>query len=510
VTTLRKTLKLSAVATALIFMAACSEDSTTPTPPELDAQFLGYSDPTTKQTTCGNCHVEKQNAWETTRHASAWNDLQASGHAAGYCQPCHTVSGYGNAQPDDAGFPAVDTAAQKFYYDVQCESCHGAGAPHVAGPESVQPISTINADTGTTTGCAVCHNGSHHPFVEEWRLSRHGISDPHMNTNASCVGCHEGRGAIARFDPDAIYLEKTAGPPQAIVCATCHDPHGSDNPADLRRAVDDKDPANNICMSCHLYRTAPTTGSSRSNQPHGPQGGVLIGTAGWLPPGFTYDTSLIETSHGSTGNPGLCAGCHVSAYAVTDAASGAFLMNATGHRFLAIPCLDANGAPDSTQACGHDAAGLSQRRFAGCAVSGCHSTEAAARGAFLAGKTSTDNYIRTLWIDVDGDMVIDAFPADSGLLPKVKELFPTGPTAINPSDATISVGDGAEFNTRMFGGHALHGHPDGSYGAHNPFYYEALLIATINAVRSSYGLPAPPAERTLFASRMARLGMTRR
>jgi hypothetical protein len=56
----------------------------------------------------------------------------------------------------------------------------------------------------------------------------------------------------------------------------------------------------------------------------------------------------------------------------------------------------------------------------------------------------------------------------------------------------------------------LAGHPDGSRGAHNPFYYESLLIATINSVRSTYGLPAPPAERTLFATRMARLGMTRR
>ncbi len=177
-------------------------------------------------------------------------------------------------------------------------------------------------------------------------------------------------------------------------------------------------------------------------------------------------------------------------------------------RMMLIQLKDANGAPDSAQACGY--ADLSLRRFAACATSGCHSTENAARGAFNIAKMRTENYINTLWVDVDHDQVIDAFPADSGLLPKVKQLYPTGPTALNPSDSTISVADGAEFNTRMLGGVLLHGHPDGSYGTHNPFYYEALLIATINSVRAQYTLPAPPAERTAFAARMSALGMISR
>ena len=92
----------------------------------------------------------------------------------------------------------------------------------------------------------------------------------------------------------------------------------------------------------------------------------------------------------------------------------------------------------------------------------------------------------------------------------MKELFPTGATSCNPSDATISACDGAEFNVRMLGGHTRADHPDGSYSAHNPFYYEALYIATINTVRSTYGLPAPPSERAIFATRMAALGMNRR
>jgi predicted CXXCH cytochrome family protein len=500
---LRNLLKLSAVATALIFTVACSDDSTTPTPPELDAQFLGYSDPLTKQTTCGNCHIEKQRAWQNTGHASAWNDLQASGSAASYCYKCHTTNGYGNAAPDTAGFLAVDTSAQKFYQDVQCEACHGPGAAHVSAPETTQPLSTIIADTGATVGCATCHNGSHNPFVEEWRQSRHGILNAYPAGRAECGGCHEGKTATLRFDSEARFVEQGQTQAQPLVCSACHDPHGNSNPANLRRAVDERDLSTNLCMACHNRRTAPETGSSRGNSPHAAQGPVLLGVAGWIPPNFTYDTSLIQSSHGSDANPRLCAGCHVERFTVTDAGSGNFVMSPTGHRFLAIPCVDANGAPDSAQACGLNVA---QRRFAACATSGCHSSEATARGAFLTVVARVDNYVNTLWRDVDGDRVIDAFPADSGLLPKVKELYPT---EINPSNTTITVGDGAEYNARMFS-KALYAAADGSYGTHNPFYYEALLIGTINAVRAQYALPAPPAERTLFASRMAVLGMNRR
>ncbi len=502
-TTLRAVFKLSAVATALILVAACSEDATTPTPPVLDAQFLGYSDPLTQQTTCGNCHIEKQRSWQTSGHASAWNDLQASGGAQSYCAPCHTTSGFGNAAPDSAGYAAVDSAAQKFYLDVQCEACHGPGAAHVSAPETTQPLSTIIADTGAVVGCATCHTGTHNPFVGEWRQSRHGILNAYPAGNASCQGCHEGKAATLRFDSEARFVEQGQTQAQPLVCSVCHDPHGNANPANLRRPVDQRDLATNLCMSCHNRRTAPETGSSRGNSPHSAQGPVLLGTGGWIPPNFTYDTSLIQSSHGSDANPRLCAGCHVESFSVNDATTGAFVVNATGHRFLAIPCVDANGAPDSAQACGNN---LAQRRFATCAVSGCHSTEAAARGAFLTVEARVDNYVNTLWIDADGDRVIDAFPADSGLLPKVKELFPT---EINPSNTTITVGDGAEYNARMFS-KRLYAAADGSHGVHNPFYYEALLIATINSVRATYALPAPPAERTAFAARMAALGMNRR
>ena len=58
------------------------------TPPTAAANFVGYSQPTTKQTVCGNCHVDQQAKWLQTKHSSAWADLQASGHASAACVAC--------------------------------------------------------------------------------------------------------------------------------------------------------------------------------------------------------------------------------------------------------------------------------------------------------------------------------------------------------------------------------------------------------------------------------------
>jgi predicted CXXCH cytochrome family protein len=480
-------------------VAGCTSDSPDPSQPTLDATFIGYSDPATGQTGCGNCHVEKQKAWASTKHAHAWNDLQASGHATGECSKCHTTNGTSSPAPDSTGFFAADAAGQKFYYDVQCESCHGPGASHMAGPETTQPTASIAVDTGLNRGCGTCHSGEHNPFVEEWRESGHG---QFMNGEWKdpCWNCHEASHVIQRLSPDANFSEKgTTNYQQVATCTVCHDPHGSPNSAQLRRPIDVKDINQNLCMQCHNNSAHPSGSNARGNQGHGTQGQVFLGVAGWIPPNFTYDTTLIEASHGSSANPRTCAGCHVNKFTYTSAGVTTF---STGHSFNPTPCVDANGIPTGAPVGGCPVA---ERSFRACAVSGCHSTQNAARGALVAESTLVQSLVNTLWVDVNHDQKIQAFPADSGLLPKTLALSANN---INSNDATITVGDGAEFNVRMFAPN-LAGHPDGSRGAHNPFYYEALLIATINTVRSTYALPAPPQERALFAARMQRLGMPR-
>src|SRR5215207_8987688 len=73
-------------------------------------------------------------------------------------------------------------------------------------------------------------------------------------SNPSCVGCHEARGALAKWGFDVNYVEKanpTDYQPPAT-CAICHNPHGSSNPNQLRFPITTKDPEQNLCMKCHL------------------------------------------------------------------------------------------------------------------------------------------------------------------------------------------------------------------------------------------------------------------
>jgi hypothetical protein len=508
--TLRKGLAALAPLTVLA-LAACVSDNN-PVTPTLDAQFVGYSSPDTKQTTCGNCHIDRQRTWQTTRHANAWQDLQASGHASASCNKCHTTNGATNLAADTAGYFSVPDNAKKFYQDVQCESCHGPGAGHVSGPDAFQPLSTVHADTAQAWGCGTCHTGTHTPFVDQWKHSLHSIvtAPAASSTDPTCRGCHSAQGAIARFDPKADYIEKSATTWEPIVCSVCHDPHGgTGNAHQLRFPVNTADLSTNLCMQCHYRRSVPDPTSSRG--PHSPQGPMLLGEAGWIPPNFQYDATRQAATHGSAANPNLCATCHMEAYDVTDNVSGTFVFHSAGHLFRAIPCVDANGQPIDTLRTCADA----QRRFNACAAGGCHATgsQAQAIRQVLTGRLLGD--LRTIWIDVNKNGVVDAFPTDSGLVARVKLTSPcdfstsatppaSGPCLGQPAGASIvTVGEGAFFNADLVQ------RGDGSYGVHNPIYAEALLLGTTTALHAQYTyLPSPPpAVQAELTARMRSLGM---
>lgn len=494
--------------TFLAVLAGCTSDSSDPAEPTLDAAFVGYSNPATKQTTCGNCHISKQRTWVTTRHARAWEDLENSGSAQAYCEPCHTTNGYSNLAPDSAGFTSAAADARPFYQDVQCEACHGPGAGHVSAPDDGQPLSTVIADTASVFGCATCHTGTHNPFVEQWRSSLHSRVYSGSVGNASCVGCHSAQGALARFDPEAKYLEKTSSTPQPVTCAVCHDPHGSDNPGDTRFPVAAPNMETNLCMQCHMRRSVPDPTSSRG--PHSPQGPMVLGEAGYIPPNFAYDATRAATSHGTESNPRLCATCHMERFTVNDAATGAFQMNSTGHNFKAVPCVDANGAPTDSTTCPD-----SERRFNACATAGCHSSTLIASNLRQVLHGRLQAQIAVLWKDKDGDGVLDPLPTDSGLLAIARLNSPcdwstsataptSGPCLGQPAGNTVvTVGEGTWFNVDMIQ------RGDGSFGVHNPIYAEALLLGSTSALRVQYPyLPAPPARvQAETNARMRELGM---
>ena len=102
-------------------------------------------------------------------------------------------------------------------------------------------------------------------------------------------------------------------------------------------------------------------------------------------------------------------------------------------------------------------------------------------------------YTDQLWRDVATPGTINASPTDLGLLPTLKQ---TRPTEWSTTDNTITPAEGAEFNTRLCGEYGA-SNSDNSKGNHNPFLCEALLIASINYLRTYYALPASTSQAVL-------------
>jgi hypothetical protein len=212
-------------------------------------------------------------------------------------------------------------------------------------------------------------------------------------------------------------------------------------------------------MKCHHKRSIPDEGTS-TRGPHSPQGPLLlgvIGTVGWTPPNFAYDVERIRGTHGSEANTQLCATCHINSYEVTDSETGDFLVTVTGHRFLPIPCVDANGVPTEDQTC---AKTEDERTFASCTTSGCHGDAIAARSALDAAQGRIASRVTEL-ADLLAQVSADQF---------------------SDTDTIFTVAEGARFNQQL-------GEIESS-AVHNPFLTEALLLSSIDAVRETYNLPA--------------------
>ncbi|HSG82568.1 MAG TPA: cytochrome c3 family protein [Gemmatimonadota bacterium] len=457
-------------------------------PPVGGEGYLGYTNLVEAEgfTTCGLCHATFQAGWEGTGHAHAWEGLQSSDHAQSFCEGCHTVNQLGNPDTEDVGWLATGDSV---FLDVQCVSCHGGGATHAAGPTMANaPLCSIVADTAATTGCGECHSGEHHPFVEQWRESRHGTLNSYPAGREGCNACHEGRVALeVKFYETSNYVEKSyVDSLYPIVCVVCHDVHGSEYPANLRAPVAEAS-FDHLCIRCHARHAVPP--STRGT--HAGQGFlVLADDVGWIPPGFT-DPGI--HAHGSVLNEGVCITCHVNGFEVTDTA-GEFVFQSVGHNFEAIPCLDAEGLPTAGPCDDAD------RQWAACLE--CHTTEAEVIDDYNALKDSINVLLDILWVDSNANDTIDV--ADAGMLPVIVANYP--PEELDPSDALVTVAEGALFNGQVaytddrpiWGGYSyvngvrFSSHKMSGNGVHNPDFLIELLLATIAHMQDWYpelGIP---------------------
>jgi predicted CXXCH cytochrome family protein len=454
-------------------------------PPQGGQGYLGYTDLVEDEgfTTCGLCHATYQSGWATTGHAHAWETLQANPGAQEFCEGCHTVNQAGNPDTTDVGYLA---SGDSVFHDVQCESCHGGGATHAADPDLTNaPLCSIVADTAATTGCGECHNGSHHPFVEQWQESRHGQVNSYPAGRDGCNACHEGRVAMeVKFYETSNYVEKS-DPDNLypILCVVCHDPHGTDYAANLRAPIDVAS-FDHLCVRCHSRHAVPP--STRGT--HAGQGFlVLADDVGWIPAGFE-DPGI--HAHGGILNEGLCVTCHVNMFSVTDTAGDHVFTN-VGHLFEPIPCLDAQGIPTEGPCADED------RDWTACTT--CHTDEASVIADYNAVWDSINVLLDILWVDSNANDTMDV--ADVGLLPMVVALGDT--VELDPSDDLVTVAEGALFNGQVaytddrlwWGGNSyvfgirFSSHKMSGNGVHNPDYLIELLLASIDAVNDWYFTP---------------------
>jgi predicted CXXCH cytochrome family protein len=470
-----------AVVLGLLFAAACTDEKIIEVegpffedPPAEAGGVLGFDEASINLTVCGNCHVGQQSGWDETAHADAFDVLGAS--PAESCTDCHAVTERGNASEAQIGFASTHDPR---YQDVQCESCHGPGATHVSNPDVdashplasiAVPIAEVGAALhpaqGATSGCGECHSGAHQPIAEQWARSPHAEALETPAGRAECQQCHRGQQILEAWGEEAEYLEKDEAEHQGIVCAVCHDPHDVTNPAQLRFPVATTAIETNLCARCHNRRSEPDPTSTRG--PHAPQAPLLIGDAGWFPPGVDFDPGQILGTHGTDRNPRFCATCHLPKFQIADPLRPGSTVESTSHFFGPIPCLDAEGRPlPFEEEC--DLAPPA-RSYVACTGSGCHATEQTAFSALTAATARIQR-------------------AADDLLAQLTEVDPNlGSTGGEiSSGAPFTVADGAFFNHQLatFGRHSGRGS-----SVHNPFLIEALLIASIQAVEEEYGVSA--------------------
>jgi predicted CXXCH cytochrome family protein len=455
------------------------------TPPAGAAGFVGYSNEADKLTVCGNCHIGHQAKWKESAHADAWKGLDASGSKQAFCEGCHTVSELGNIATAGGWTATKD----KRYQDVQCESCHGPGLDHVQNPSKgtktavLAPMGSGLALTGANAweGCTQCHQGTHHPYGEEWISSAHGNGAAWKQTSAGgraeCVECHTAEDALVKFGVNTNFAEKatfmgshTTATNMPITCGVCHDPHGSQHAGQIRKSLSEADLSKNLCMKCHYKRGVPDPTTFRG--PHAPEGPVILGEGGWWPDTLKarFPTGRIETTHGApAANPKLCAGCHMNKIEYKDATGAA--IHGTGHTFEATPCLDANGKPLVKGTCA-----VTARTYKTCTGAGCHGSEGVARSAVA----TVD--LRITQLTTELDMTLRQINPtwrtcrNNNSCPQ----FRGAPSPFNFVAGQYTTAQGAAFNYDMG--------VRKSASIHNPLLVEALLISSIQQVRKDYQL----------------------
>jgi len=232
------------------------------------------------------------------------------------CDGCHSVD-YN-----------IETKQPK-EWNVGCEMCHGAGSAHAARPTKLNILNPARQDyVHANDTCIQCHsqgqplknpiNGKYYDWAvgyhaglnlkDFWKLEEHKLGEQNFFHYADGTA-HKNRMQGNDFVQSVMYT-------RGVTCFSCHDPHGSDNQAMLKK------PAAEVCNSCHVpggangpmeasieAHTHHPAGSVASQcischmpkiEPEIPGVNVAAHTFHFITPG---DTELLKV-------PNACNGCH--------------------------------------------------------------------------------------------------------------------------------------------------------------------------------------------------------
>jgi predicted CXXCH cytochrome family protein len=180
------------------------------------------------------------------------------------CDGCHSV-GYN-----------IHTK-QVAEWNVGCEKCHGPGSEHVEHPSRGNIVNPARMDyVAASDTCIQCHSqgrpltipieGKYYDWPvgyrvglrlqDFWRLEEHTLGAPSFTHFPEGTG-HKNRMQGNDFVQSVMYR-------RGITCFSCHDAHGTDNYAQLRR------PADKICLDCHgpLSVNGPRTATLEAHTHH--------------------------------------------------------------------------------------------------------------------------------------------------------------------------------------------------------------------------------------------------
>ena len=216
-------------------------------------------------------------------------------------------------------------------WNVGCEKCHGPGSEHVKNFVSATILNPARLDyVQANDACIQCHSqgrplsnpiaglyydwpvGFHmgKKLSDFWKLEEHKLGETTF-THFADGTAHKNRMQGNDFVTSLMYTH-------GVTCFTCHDVHGTENNADLRK------PAATLCLDCH--------GPNSPNGPHAP--------------------TIEQHTHHPAGSPGSeCIACHMPKIAQT---LGDVNVRSHTFRFITPAMSDTLKIPNACNACHTD------------------------------------------------------------------------------------------------------------------------------------------------------------